>query len=322
MRDLDPSMHYDIRYATPDNFLGTPVYSEAHAKLQRPAAEALVRASRKLRSRGFGLLIHDAYRPWFVTKIFWDATPPEKREFVANPSEGSRHNRGCAVDLTLYDLTTGEPVAMPGAYDEMSKRSYPSYTGGTPIERWHRDLLRWAMESESFDVYPTEWWHFDYKDWKQYPILNITLDQPSALAAHSGRIYVYAQRSTAAQSWFAIACDDIVLAKVKRGFFFTFDAPPGRHTLSVEHGVPTIIDVHSNVDSYVRLDWEMEVGRRPVPVLSTVAPPSARSEMRFLSYVDGRHIAAASVLRTDPRSPETKELLMRDSSPIEQQRDR
>jgi D-alanyl-D-alanine dipeptidase len=178
LRDLDPSIHYNIRYATPDNFLGTPVYPEAHAKLQRPAAEALVRASRKLRSRGFGLLIHDAYRPWFVTKIFWDATPPEKREFVANPSEGSRHNRGCAVDLTLYDLATGEPVAMPGAYDEMSKRSYPSYTGGTQIERWHRDLLRWAMESEGFEVYPTEWWHFDYKDWKQYPILNITPDQP------------------------------------------------------------------------------------------------------------------------------------------------
>ncbi len=177
LRDLDPSIRYDIRYATPNNFLGTPVYSEAHAKLERPAAEALVRASRKLRSRGFGLLIHDAYRPWFVTKIFWDATPPEKREFVANPAEGSRHNRGCAVDLTLYDLATGKPAEMTGAYDEMSKRSYPTYSGGTPLERWHRDLLRWAMESEGFEVFPSEWWHFDSKDWRQYPILNLTVDQ-------------------------------------------------------------------------------------------------------------------------------------------------
>jgi hypothetical protein len=144
----------------------------------------------------------------------------------------------------------------------------------------------------------------------------------SAFAAQSGRIYIYAQRSTAAHSWLAIDCDDIVLAKIKRGFVFAFDAPPGRHILSIEHGVPAIIDVHPNVDSYVRLDWEMEVGRPPVPVLSTVAPPSARSQMRFLSYVDSRHIAAASVLRTDPRPPESKELLRRDSSPIEQQPDR
>jgi hypothetical protein len=138
-----------------------------------------------------------------------------------------------------------------------------------------------------------------------------------ALAADSGRIYIYAQRSTAAHSWLAIACDDVVLAKVKRGFFFAFDAPPGHHTLSVKNGVPAIVDVRSNVDSYLRLDWSMEVGRPPVPVLSTIAPPSARSEMRFLSYVDSRHIDAASVLRTDPRPPETNELLKRDSTPAQ-----
>jgi D-alanyl-D-alanine dipeptidase len=304
LRDLDPSIHYDIRYATADNFLDTPVYSEAHAKLQRPAAEAVVRAGRKLRARGFGLLIHDAYRPWFVTKIFWDATPPDKREFVANPAEGSRHNRGCAVDLTLYDLQTGSPVEMPGAYDEMSERSYPGYAGGTALPRWRRDLLRWAMESEGFQVYPSEWWHFDYKDWRQYPILNLTLE--------SGRIYIYARRSTDARSWLPVASDDVVLAKIKRGFFFAFDAPPGRHTLSIERGVPATVDVRSGVDSYVRLDWVIEDGQPPVPALSAVAQPYAQDEMRFLSYVDGRHIAAASVLRADPRPPDHKELLKRD----------
>jgi D-alanyl-D-alanine dipeptidase len=176
LRTLDSSIRYDIRYATADNFLGTPVYSEARAKMERPAAEALVRAGRKLHSRGFGLLIHDAYRPWFVTKIFWEATPPDKREFVADPAKGSRHNRGCAVDLTLYDLRTGHPAEMTGAYDEMSERSYPSYPGGTSLQRWHRDLLRWAMESEGFEVYPYEWWHFDYKEWDKYPVLNATLE--------------------------------------------------------------------------------------------------------------------------------------------------
>jgi D-alanyl-D-alanine dipeptidase len=177
LRPLDKTIRYDIRYASGNNFLGTPIYSRSRAMLQRPAAEALVRAQRKLKSRGFGLLIHDAYRPWFVTWIFWGATPPEKRDFVADPAKGSRHNRGCAVDLTLYDLRTGHAVEMPGAYDEMSDRSYPSYPGGTSLQRWRRDLLRWAMESEGFTVYPYEWWHFDYRDSDKYPILNIALDQ-------------------------------------------------------------------------------------------------------------------------------------------------
>ncbi|OLB28992.1 MAG: D-alanyl-D-alanine dipeptidase [Acidobacteria bacterium 13_2_20CM_58_27] len=174
---FDPAIHFDIRYATKNNFLGQPVYSQAKAYMQRPAAEALLRASRKLNALGYGLLIHDSYRPWYVTKIFWDATPEDKRIFVANPAEGSRHNRGCAVDLTLYGLKTGAPIEMTGVYDEMSERSYPFYPGGTSLQRWHRDLLRHAMEAEGFDVYEFEWWHFDYKDWSRYPILNLTFDK-------------------------------------------------------------------------------------------------------------------------------------------------
>src|SRR5215469_2896229 len=95
---LDAGFHLDIRYARADNFLGTPVYSEARAFLERPAAEALVRVLHKLEPLGYGLLVHDAYRPWYVTKIFWDATPAEGKIFVADPKKGSRHNRGCAVD--------------------------------------------------------------------------------------------------------------------------------------------------------------------------------------------------------------------------------
>ena len=174
---LDASIHLDIRYATSNDFLGTAVYSQARAFLQRPAAEALLRVVQKLKPLGYGLLIHDAYRPWYVTKIFWDATPPEGRIFVADPAQGSRHNRGCAGDLTLYDLATGKPIEMPGTYDEMSPRSYPDYPGGTSLQRWHRDLLRRAMESEGFTVYEAEWWHFDYKDWKEYPILNVPFEK-------------------------------------------------------------------------------------------------------------------------------------------------
>jgi serine beta-lactamase-like protein LACTB len=147
------------------------------AFLQRPAAEALVRVHRKLAEQGYGLLIHDAYRPWSVTKMFWEATPEKDRIFVANLAQGSRHNRGCAVDLTLYERSTGKAVKMVGGYDEMTDRSYPDYMGGTSLERWHRELLRQAMEAEGFSVYEAEWWHFDYKDWRKYPILNLTFEE-------------------------------------------------------------------------------------------------------------------------------------------------
>jgi CubicO group peptidase (beta-lactamase class C family)/D-alanyl-D-alanine dipeptidase len=176
---LDDTIKLDIRYATTDNFLSTPFYNSAKAYLQQPAAEALVRVHQKLAKQGYGLLIHDGYRPWYVTKMFWDATPEKQRVFVADPLKGSRHNRGCAVDLTLYDRKTGQAVEMVGGYDEMSDRSYPDYLGGTSLQRWHRDLLRRAMEDQGFSVYEAEWWHFDYKDWSEYPILNLTFEQIS-----------------------------------------------------------------------------------------------------------------------------------------------
>jgi CubicO group peptidase (beta-lactamase class C family)/D-alanyl-D-alanine dipeptidase len=174
---LDPTIKLDIRYATTNNFMSTVFYSEPRAFLQRPAAEALVRAHRKLKKQGYGLLIHDAYRPWYVTKMFWEATPLDDKVFVADPAQGSRHNRGAAVDLTLYDLETGKPIEMVGGYDEFSPRSYPDYPGGTSLQRWHRELLRDAMEEQGFRVYDAEWWHFDYQDWREYPILNQTFDQ-------------------------------------------------------------------------------------------------------------------------------------------------
>ena len=170
---LDPTIKLDIRYAGTNNFLGKPVYKEARAFLQRPAAEAVVRAHRALRSHGYGLLIHDGYRPWAITKLFWDMTSGKQREFVADPKSGSKHNRGAAVDLTMYDLKTGAAVQMPGDYDEMTERSYPDYTGGTAEQRARRDLLRRVMEAERYTVEPNEWWHYNYQDWREYPILDI-----------------------------------------------------------------------------------------------------------------------------------------------------
>lgn len=172
-----PTLKLDVRYATTNNFAGSVFYTQERAFLQAPAAQAVGRVHNRLMELGYGLLIHDAYRPWSVTKMFWDATPNEMKDFVANPQNGSRHNRGCAVDLSMFHLDSGKPVTMVSGYDEFSTRAYPSYPGGTSQQRWHRRLLRQAMEREGFTVYEVEWWHFDYKDWKLYPIGNTAFEQ-------------------------------------------------------------------------------------------------------------------------------------------------
>lgn len=170
LRRLHPGLRFDIRYATADNFMGFPLYDQPGAYLQAPAAQALARVQASLEREGYGLLIYDAYRPWFVTRMFWDATPPEQHMFVADPARGSRHNRGCAVDLTLWSRATGEAVAMTSEFDEFSTRSYADFVGGTSEQRAQRQRLRTAMEAQGFAVLPTEWWHFDYQDWPRYGI--------------------------------------------------------------------------------------------------------------------------------------------------------
>ncbi len=172
---VDPAIHLDIRYAGTSNFLGRVLYSEAKAMLQRPAAEALVRVNAVLRPEGYGLLVTDAYRPWRVTKEMWDSVSREDREagFVANPKRGSKHNRGCAVDVTLYSLDTGMEVEMPSEVDEFSERAHVDYAGGSLEATARRELLRRVMEAEGFAVYENEWWHFDYKDWQEYRVMDV-----------------------------------------------------------------------------------------------------------------------------------------------------
>ena len=174
---VGPGIRLDIRYATTHNFMGRVLYPQARAFLQRPAAEALVQVQAELRPLGYGLLVFDGYRPWRITKQMWDHTPADKKEFVADPRKGSRHNRGCAVDLTLCDLATGREIEMPGAYDEMSPHSYAAFAGGTPAQRAARDLLRRLMEAHGFAVLPAEWWHFDFRDWNLYPIQDVPFEK-------------------------------------------------------------------------------------------------------------------------------------------------
>src|SRR3989338_1889347 len=123
---LDPTLKFDIRYATKNNFLKRVIYKEAKAFLQKPVAEALIKVQKKVKKDGYSLLIFDGYRPWSITKLFWDEIDPSKRKFVADPKTGSIHNRVCAVDLSLYDLNSGKEIKMPSEYDTFSEAAYRS----------------------------------------------------------------------------------------------------------------------------------------------------------------------------------------------------
>lgn len=174
---LEPTLRTDVRYATAHNFTGRAVYSQPRVFLQRPAAEAVVKAHRALVAQGYGLLLFDGYRPWRVTKLFWDVTPREKRDFVANPARGSKHNRGCAIDLTLFELSTGREVAMPSAYDDFTEKASPDWPGGSAGQRAARDLLRRTMEAAGFQVEPNEWWHFNFDGWQEWPLLDLPFEE-------------------------------------------------------------------------------------------------------------------------------------------------
>ncbi|MGA0602625.1 M15 family metallopeptidase [Caulobacter sp. KR2-114] len=165
---IDPALRLDLRYATANNFMGLALYDRALACLQRPAAQALARAHADLQAQGFGLVVLDAYRPWSVSRLFWLAIDPRWRAYVADPAVGSKHNRGCAVDVTLCDLATGAQADMPSRYDEASPRSHADFIGGAARQRWLRERLRAAMQAAGFGVEPLEWWHFDFHAWRDY----------------------------------------------------------------------------------------------------------------------------------------------------------
>ncbi|GCE90724.1 peptidase M15D, vanX D-ala-D-ala dipeptidase [Komagataeibacter diospyri] len=173
---VDPAIALDIRYATARNFLGFPVYPTPRAFLQRPAAHALSHARALAARHGYGLLVYDAYRPWHVSYLFRQAVPQDLYEFVGDPAIGSRHNRGCAVDLTLWDLATGRVVSMPSGFDEMTSRAYVAYAGGNKGARALRDLLGRIMAASGFLPLAEEWWHFDYVDWQDYPVMDLPFD--------------------------------------------------------------------------------------------------------------------------------------------------
>lgn len=175
---LEPGVHLDIRYATKNNFTGHILYKQARALLLDEPARALVRAHSALGKHNYGILIYDAYRPWRITKLLWDSASDADRRggYVANPGIGSRHNRGCAVDVGLYDLTTGREIVMPSGFDDFSERAHADWEGATADTRRTRDMLRQAMEAEGYTVLANEWWHFDYRGCDQQPALDIPFE--------------------------------------------------------------------------------------------------------------------------------------------------
>jgi D-alanyl-D-alanine dipeptidase len=175
---LDPRLRLDIRYATPANFMGRTLYPVARAVAQRPVAEALSRVQTRAEAAGYGLLIFDAYRPWRITRAMWDQTPPDKREFVANPATGSRHNRGCSIDLSLH--RDGVEVTMPSPYDDFTPAAYRSNTAAAPQALALLRMLEGWMMAEGFVPLPNEWWHYDWADWRRYPIMDVPLEEVTA----------------------------------------------------------------------------------------------------------------------------------------------
>jgi D-alanyl-D-alanine dipeptidase len=176
VQDVNPHIRVELRYATPDNFMKEILYPYfAACLLRREAVESLSRVQTALEARGLGLKIYDAYRPLSVQKKMWAKFPVEG--YVANPAKGSNHNRGAAVDLTLVDLETGKELPMPSAYDEFTERAHRDYAGGTPEQTKNRRILEEAMQKENFKGISTEWWHFDYKDAKSYPVLDISFEE-------------------------------------------------------------------------------------------------------------------------------------------------
>ena len=162
LKKLDDEFQLDIRYASTNNFMRSKFYKNERAFFNMSAANKLIEAKNDLKELGYGIIIYDAYRPWFVTKMFWEGTPENLKHFVANPENGSSHNKGCAIDIGLYDIETGESIVMISGYDEFTERAYPNYMGGSKKQRDIRDMLIQVMERNDFTVYEYEWWHFNY----------------------------------------------------------------------------------------------------------------------------------------------------------------
>ena len=172
-----PGIALDIRYATTNNFMHQRMYTQARAFARLPVVEALKAVEADLKTRELGLKIYDAYRPYSVTVKFYEMA--HDTNFVADPRKGSRHNRGCAIDLTVINLKTGKELNMPTGFDSFSVKASADYPDLPKDEIMNRELLKSVMQAHGFKVYRSEWWHYDFNDWQNYPLLDIPFSEIS-----------------------------------------------------------------------------------------------------------------------------------------------
>ena len=170
-----PGIKLDIRYATTNNFTGEKIYNLAKAYARRPVAEALLKVQNELKPQGLGIKIFDGYRPYKATVRFYEVY--RDTTYVASPYRGSRHNRGCALDLTIIDLKTGKELPMPTEYDSFKKEAWPSTPVKDPVIRKNRALLISIMQKYGFKVNSSEWWHFDFIGWKNFEVMDIDFEE-------------------------------------------------------------------------------------------------------------------------------------------------
>ena len=170
-----PGLVLDIRYATTNNFTGERIYDKAKAYARRPVADALLAVQKELRPKGLGIKMFDAYRPYRATVKFYEVY--KDTTYVASPYRGSRHNRGCALDLTIVDLKTGKELPMPTEYDSFKKEAWPSTPVKDPVIRANRQLLIDVMQKHGFKVNGSEWWHYDFIGWKNYEVMDIDFSE-------------------------------------------------------------------------------------------------------------------------------------------------
>lgn len=155
-----PSLILDIRYATKNNFMKRVMYPEARAFARKPVVEELKKVQADLAKIGYGLKIYDAYRPYAITLAFYEKA--SDKNFVANPAKGSKHNRGCAIDLTIIDLKSGKELQMPTPYDSFGPEAAADYSDLPEEAIRNRTLLIKTMQAHKFRVLANEWWHFDF----------------------------------------------------------------------------------------------------------------------------------------------------------------
>ncbi|MCC8411149.1 M15 family metallopeptidase [Mucilaginibacter sp. UR6-1] len=175
LKSFVPGLVLDIRYATANNFTGQPVYDKAMAFARLPVAKALKKVQAELKSKGLGLKIYDAYRPYAITVTFYEIS--KDTTYVADPRKGSRHNRGCAIDLTIINLKTGKELDMPTGYDSFTPQASANYNNLPANKLANRTLLRTVMEKHGFRVYRSEWWHFDFMGWADFELLDIPFNR-------------------------------------------------------------------------------------------------------------------------------------------------